>query len=85
MLYHEWLKMMFAKERTNPSPQGDLFLHGYTQCAECGRLLAQEDAAVHVYYDNNGQQEEHFCPDTLKPEESCQQVWYMKRLRREGV
>lgn len=67
-------------QRDNPW-QGDLFLHGFSQCAWCGDLLHQDEAAKHVYYDHEGQQEEHFCPDNLKPELSCQQQWYMERQR----
>ena len=65
--------------------QSDLFLHGFTQCAFCGDLLHQSEARVHVYYDGEEQQEEHFCPDLIQPEDSCHNKWYMQRLREEGL
>ena len=95
MLYHEWLLTMLRKERemkkldtamdTVDPRQGDLFLHGMTKCAHCGDLLHLEEASVHVYYDDQGQQEEHFCPDKLQPEQSCQQRWYINRLNTLGL
>lgn len=65
--------------------QGDLFRFGFTQCAECGDLLHQDEAMKHVYYDDEGQQEEHFCPDKLQPEQSCHHKWYIRRLNTLGM
>ena len=64
----------------------ELSRHGYTSCAECGTLIPIENAAKKTYYnDSSILQEEHFCSDTLKPEESCHIKWYMKRLRSGGL
>lgn len=65
--------------------QGDLFLFGNTQCAHCGALIPRNDAMVHVYYTDQGQVEEHFCPDRLQPEQSCHIKWYLKRLQEAGL
>ena len=62
--------------------QDDLFLHGMTQCAECGDLLHQDEARVHVYYAGDEQQTEHFCPDKVQPELSCHDKWYIKHLQK---
>lgn len=76
--------MKQPKDYADPR-QGDLFLHGYTQCAWCGDLLHQDEAHKHVYYNDNGQQVEDFCPDKVQPEDSCQVKWYLDRLRKEGL
>lgn len=65
--------------------QGDLFRFAFTQCAFCGDLIHQDEAQKHVFYNDKGQQEEHFCPDKIQPEDSCHNKWYMKRLREEGL
>lgn len=90
MRYADFILAMLKKEREIDAAmdvvwQGDLFTHGMTQCAECGVLLHQRDAMVHVFYDHTGQKEEHFCPDKLQPELSCHMTWYLTRLRREGI
>jgi len=88
MRYGEYVVSMLRKEKNMSAEyqhQSDLFLHGFTQCAHCGDLLHQSEARVHVYYDGEEQQEEHFCPDLIQPEDSCHNKWYMQRLREEGL
>lgn len=49
--------------------QGDLFLHGLTQCAVCGDLMHQTEAKVRTFYKNHQQIQEHLCGDT------CADTW----------
>ena len=82
--YYDYIKRRYRE--MEDERQGDLFRFGFTQCAHCGDLLHQDEAATHLYYDDEGiQKEEVFCPDTLKPETSCHQQWYLKRLNTAGL
>lgn len=78
--YHNYMLRRMKEDRMEY--QGDLFLHGMTQCAECGNLLHKDEAREHIYYNEHGQQVETFCPDKLQPEQSCHDKWYLEHLRR---
>ena len=58
--------------------QGDLFLHGLTQCAMCGDLMHQSEAKVRTFYRHQQQVQEHLCSDT------CADSW-LANMRADGL
>ena len=66
--------------------QGDLFVHGTSNCMQCGELIRKEDAAIHSYFDEtNTPRQACFCPALIQPEDSCHNKWYMTQLRKDGL
>lgn len=78
--YHNFIKRMYKEMdcATDTIPQGELFPH---TCAYCKALLAKGDQATHTYFDHQGKHEVTFCASELNDTSSCQQEWYITRLR----